>query len=63
MTHSRTGAMIFRSGASAPIETSNRTWSLPLPVQPWAIALAPSSRATWTRCIAISGRARAVASG
>ena len=23
------------SGASAPMPTSNRTWSLPLPVQPW----------------------------
>ena len=33
---SRTGAMHRSSGASAWMPTSNRTWSLPLPVQPCA---------------------------
>src|SRR5205085_71120 len=32
--HTRTGAMTARSGARMRDETSNRTWSLPLPVQP-----------------------------
>ena len=36
MPESRTGASTCRSGASAPMPTSKRTWSLPLPVQPWA---------------------------
>src|SRR5664280_3766725 len=40
MPESRTGASTRRSGASAPKPTSKRTWSLPLPVQPWASALA-----------------------
>ena len=39
--HSRAGAMTSRSGASARVPTSKRTWSLPLPVQPWATAPAP----------------------
>ena len=37
----RTGAITSRSGASARVDTSKRTWSLPLPVQPWATASAP----------------------
>ena len=45
---SRTGARVTRSGASAAVATSKRTWSLPLPVQPWATASAPCSRATST---------------
>ena len=46
----RTGASTSRSGASARVETSKRTWSLPLPVQPWATASAPWRRAASTRC-------------
>ncbi len=38
---SRTGASTRRSGASAPIPISKRTWSLPLPVQPWPTIVAP----------------------
>jgi hypothetical protein len=53
---SRTGASTFRSGASAPTPTSNRTWSLPLPVQPCATVDAPCWRAAATRCLTISGR-------
>ena len=41
MPESRTGAITERSGASAPTPTSNRTWSLPLPVQPCATIDAP----------------------
>ena len=41
MPESRTGASTLRSGASAPMPTSNRTWSLPLPVQPCATVVAP----------------------
>ena len=36
MSHSRQGAMMGISGAKALMASSNRTWSLPLPVQPWA---------------------------
>ena len=60
---SRTGAMIFSSGASAATVPSIRTWSLPLPVQPWAIVSQPVSRATSTAIFAISGRPSAVNSG
>ncbi len=42
------GAMIVKLGSSAIAVTSNRTWSLPLPVAPWAIASAPTSWATRT---------------
>ena len=41
MPESRTGASTLRSGASAPMPTSKRTWSLPLPVQPCATIVAP----------------------
>ena len=37
----RTGAITFSSGASVAIVASMRTWSLPLPVQPWAIVSQP----------------------
>ncbi len=40
-----------------------RTWSLPLPVQPWAIVPASSISAISTSLRAISGRPSAVASG
>ena len=36
---------------------SKRTWSLPLPVAPWATASAPVSRAISIRRLEISGRA------
>src|SRR5205814_2256364 len=42
---------------------SNRTWSLPFPVAPWATAVAPCLRAAATRCLAISGRLSAALSG
>src|SRR3954451_643016 len=54
--HPRTGAIVSRSGASARVDTSNRTWSLPFPVQPWATASAPCSRAAATMCFTITGR-------
>src|SRR5438094_894407 len=63
MPHSLTGATTSRSGASAAVATSNRTWSLPLPVQPCAMAVAPSRRATCTSIAAMRGRPSAVASG
>ena len=46
MFRSRWGAMIFSSGASAFTARSKRTWSLPLPVAPWATAVAPCFWAT-----------------
>jgi hypothetical protein len=63
MPQLRTGAITSRSGASARVETSKRTWSLPLPVQPWATAVAPWWRAAVTRCLTITGRDRAETSG
>ena len=56
---SRTGEMQSMSGAIDVIETSKRTWSLPLPVQPWATVVAPNSRAAFTRCLVMTGRDRA----
>ena len=44
------------SGASAPMPTSNRTWSLPLPVQPCATVSAPCFFAAATRCLTMTGR-------
>ena len=61
--HSRTGAMIPRSGSSVAMVASIRTWSLPLPVQPWAIVSQPCSRAASTASLPISGRPSAVKSG
>ena len=63
MPESRTGAITSRSGASAPMPTSKRTWSLPLPVQPWATVVAPYSCAAHTRCLTITGRDSAETSG
>jgi hypothetical protein len=42
---------------------SIRTWSFPLPVQPWAIVSHPELRACSTASSAISGRPSAVKSG
>jgi len=55
--------MTRQPGISARAEMSMRTWSLPLPEQPWAIAPAPSMRAMSTSFFAMSGRPSAVASG
>ncbi len=55
--------MIFSSGASVATVASMRTWSLPLPVQPWAIVSQPVLRAYSTAILAISGRPKAVNSG
>ena len=55
--------MIFIAGSSAITVDSMRTWSLPLPVQPWAIVSQPASRAYSTASLAISGRPSAVNSG
>ncbi len=63
MPESRTGASTETSGARLARPTSKRTWSLPLPVQPWATRVAPRSRATRARCITISGRDSADTSG
>ena len=57
---SRHGAMTCNSGASAAAVSSNRTWSLPLPVAPWAMASAFSRRAISTMRLAMSGRAMLV---
>ena len=43
--------------------TSNRTWSLPLPVQPCATVDAPWYSAACTRCFTITGRDSADTSG
>jgi hypothetical protein len=55
--------MTSRSGASAANDVSKRTWSLPLPVQPWATASAPASRAAATTFSAMRGRASEDTSG
>ena len=60
---SRTGEMQSMSGAIEVIATSKRTWSLPLPVHPWATVEAPNWRAALTRCLAITGREIAETSG
>ena len=60
---SRTGANTLSSGARLASPTSNRTWSLPLPVQPCATTVAPFSWATRARCVTISGRDSAETSG
>ena len=44
-------------------DTSKRTWSLPFPVQPCAIVLAPNCLAAITRCLEIKGRDNAETSG
>ena len=64
MPHARTGRQRPRGRApSARVDTSKRTWSLPLPVQPWATASAPCSRAAATRCLTMTGRDSAETSG
>jgi hypothetical protein len=55
--------MIFISGSRAITVDSMRTWSFPLPVQPWAIVSHPALRACSTASFAISGRPSAVNSG
>ena len=63
MPHTRAGATTSIEGLSARAETSMRTWSFPLPVQPWAIDPASSISAISTSFRAIRGRPSAVASG
>ena len=60
---SRAGATTLRCGASAAMPASNRTWSLPLPVQPCETIVPPWARAAATRCLTISGRDSADTSG
>ena len=55
--------MIFMFGSRAITVDSIRTWSLPLPVQPWAIVSQPAFWAYSTASLAISGRPSAVNSG
>ena len=55
--------MHFRSGAREEMPASNRTWSLPLPVQPWATVVAPCFLAAATRCLTMVGRESAETSG
>jgi len=45
------------------IDTSKRTWSFPLPVQPWAMVSAPNWWAALTRCLVIRGLEMADTSG
>ena len=52
--------MTCKSGASAAAVSSKRTWSLPLPVAPWAMASAFSFFAISTMRLAMSGRAMLV---
>ena len=61
--HTRAGAKMRRSGANARTPTSKRTWSLPLPVQPCATAVARWRRASATRWRTITGRDNADTSG
>ena len=63
MPQTRTGAMTSRSGLSARVDTSKRTWSFPFPVHPWATASAPCSFAAATRCLTMTGRESADTSG
>jgi hypothetical protein len=61
--HVRTGAITRSSGARVAIVASIRTWSFPLPVQPWAIVSQPAARAASTASLAMRGRPSAVKSG
>ena len=54
--------MMASSGAKALMVNSKRTWSLPLPVQPWQMASAPSFLAISTMRLAMMGRAKLVPS-
>ena len=49
--------MMAISGAMALRVSSKRTWSLPLPVQPWQMASAPSCLAMSASALAMQGRA------
>lgn len=51
-----TGARTRRAGSRAVTPVKKRTWSLPLPVAPWATASAFSAWAISTMRWAISGR-------
>ena len=53
---SRSGAITRSSGSCALKESSKRSWSLPLPVQPCTTASAPSSSASSATACAITGR-------
>jgi len=59
MKRPRHGAMTCRSGASAAAVSSNRTWSLPLPVAPWAMGR-PFPFGDFHMRLAMSGRAMLV---
>ena len=61
-SHSRHGAISVMFGASALTVSSKRTWSLPLPVAPCAMASAPSCLAISTSFFAMIGRAKDVPS-
>ncbi|CAN5348757.1 hypothetical protein BH24ACT7_BH24ACT7_01090 [soil metagenome] len=50
------------SGFRAYAASSKRTWSLPFPVAPWAMASAPVASAARTRPLAMMGRASEVPS-
>ena len=50
------------SGQKALRVSSKRTWSLPLPVQPWQMASAPSAMAISASALAMQGRAKEVPS-
>ena len=63
MPHSRAAAMILIDGSSSRIDSSSRTWSFVVPMQPCARADAPSIFAISTSRFAMSGRPRAAASG
>ena len=62
MSQMRQGAITGMSGAKALMASSKRTWSLPLPVQPWQMASAPSALAISTSRLAMMGRAKEVPS-
>ena len=63
--HAAEGLAIVVADPLARVATtaSMRTWSFPLPVQPWATVSAPCSRATSQAILARSGRPSAVKSG
>ena len=55
--------MHLSSGPSVWMPTSKRTWSLPVPVQPWATVEAPKRLAAATRCMTMTGRDSAETTG
>ena len=54
--------MMGMSGTKCLSVSSNLTWSLPLPVQPWQMASAPSAMAISARRLAMTGLASEVPS-